>query len=107
MGGMAIVSMSKRRMDRAYDRFYAQHMLAQAAEYYLLCGDKPISSDIFPYQGYSAACNISDCKEVSSMLQNTGGIWKLATYDISIRGPNGQIISEVKVDKLIRNEMFR
>jgi len=106
MGAMAIVTMSKKRMDRAYDSFYAQHMLAQAAEYYLLCGNKSITPDFFPYSGHSASCNIADCKD-KNIPSNTGGNWKLATYDIAVRGPNGQIVSEVKVDKLLRNEIFQ
>lgn len=107
MGAMAIVAMSKKRMDRAYDSFYSQHMLAQAAEYYLLCGNKPITQDIFPYRGYNASCRITDCSDIKGVSANTGGLWKLATYDISVRGPNGLIISEVKVDKLFKNELFQ
>lgn len=107
MGAMAIVAMSKKRMDRAYDSFNEQHMLAQAAEYYLLCGDKPVTQDFFPYRGYSSSCRIEDCKNIQGVSANTGGNWKLASYDIAIRGPNGQIVSEVKVDKLIKNENFQ
>jgi len=106
MGAMAIVSMSKNRMDKAYDRFFAQHMLAQAAEYYLLCGNKPITPDFFPYSGYSTSCNINDCRD-NNVPPNTGGNWKLVTYDISVRGSNGQNISSVKIDKLLRNEIFQ
>jgi type II secretory pathway pseudopilin PulG len=107
MSAMAIVSMSKNRMDKAYNSFNYQHMLAQAAEYYLLCGDKPINQDFFPYRGYTASCAINDCKNIQGVSPNTGGNWKLATYDISVRGPNGQIISEVKVDKLYKNDIFQ
>ncbi|HBM15328.1 MAG TPA: hypothetical protein DD381_03140 [Lentisphaeria bacterium] len=105
MGSMAIVSMSKNRMDKAYDSFFAQHMLSQAAEYYLLCGNKPITPDFFSYSGYSAYCIINDCRD-NNIPMNTGSNWKLVTYDISIRGPNGRNISSVKIDKLIKNEIF-
>lgn len=106
LGAMSIISFSKRRMDRAYDSWFAQHMLAQAAEYYLLCGDKQITPDFFPYRGYSSSCHIGDCSNIDGVSANTGGNWKLSTYDISVKGPNGQIISEVKVDKLFKNELF-
>ena len=82
-------------------------MLAQAAEYYLLCGDKQITHDVFPYSGYSASCRIGDCTNIRNVSANTGGNWKLATYDILVRGPNGQIVSEVKVDKLFKNEILQ
>jgi len=107
MGAMAIVTMSKKRMDRAYDSFYNQHMLAQAAEYYLLCGEKQITPDVFPYRGYNASCRITDCSNIKGVSANTGGNWKLSTYDISVRGPNGQIVSQVKVDKIFKNEIFQ
>lgn len=107
LSAMNIISFSKRRMDRAYDSWFAQHMLAQAAEYYLLCGERQIPPDMFPYRGYNASCRISDCSDIRGVSANTGGNWKLATYDISIRGPNGQIISEVKVDKIFKNELFQ
>ncbi|MEI6055550.1 MAG: hypothetical protein WCR55_05755 [Lentisphaerota bacterium] len=107
LSAMSIISFSKRRMDRAYDSWYAQHMLAQAAEYYLLCGEKQIPPDIFPYRGYNTSCRISDCANIQGVSANAGGNWKLSTYDISVRGPNGQIISQVKVDKIFKNEIFQ
>lgn len=107
LGTMSMVAFSKNRISKAYDSWFSQHLLSQAAEYYLLCGKGQIPQNIFPYQRYSASCTISDCANLRGVSANTGGKWKLVTYDISVRGPNGQIINEVKVDKLYENETFQ
>lgn len=107
MGAMSISAMSKRRMDKAYESFYNQHILAQAAEYFLLCGSRAIEPEFFPFQGYSASCVISDCADIREAPASTGSEWRLATYTISVRGNNAQITNQIKVDKIVKNDMFR
>lgn len=106
LGAMAMVSLSKKRMDKAYNTWFNVHLLAQAAEYYLLCGgNKNISPEYFPYSGYSAQCTVNNCNDLSKdAVPSISGNWKLATYDIIVRDPYGHVISQVKVDKITKNE---
>jgi prepilin-type N-terminal cleavage/methylation domain-containing protein len=106
LAAMSMVSLSKKRLDRAYNTWFKEHLLAQAAEYYLLCGaDKSIPPDYFPYNGYSAQCTITNCNDLSKDdVSSVLGNFKLITYNIGIRDSYGNIISQVKVDKIVKNE---
>ena len=106
LAAMSMVSLSKKRMDKAYNTWFKEHLLAQAAEYYLLCGaNKSIPPDYFPYKEYSAQCAVTNCNDLSKdAATSVSGNCKLVTYDISIRDTYGNIISQVKVDKIVKNE---
>ena len=106
LGGMSMISMSKKRMDKAYNTWLSGHLLAQAAEYYLLCGgDKNIPFEYFPYNGYFAQCVVSNCGDLSQDgVSSVSGNWRLVTYDISVKDTYGKIISQAKVDKIAKNE---
>lgn len=108
LAAMSMVSLSKKRMDKAYTTWFNGHLLAQAAEYYLLCGgSKSITPDFFPYIGYSAQCTVTNCGDLSKdAVPPISGNWRLVTYDIGVRDPQGNIISQVKVDKIIKNEQI-
>jgi prepilin-type N-terminal cleavage/methylation domain-containing protein len=108
LAAMSMVSLSKKRMDKAYTTWFNEHLLVQAAEYYLLCGaNKSILSDYFPYSGYSAKCTVTNCNDLSQdAVFSVSGNWKLVTYDISVRDPYGNILSQVKVDKIVKNEQI-
>lgn len=108
LAGMSMISLSKKRMDKAYATWFNGHLLTQAAEYYLLCGgDKSIQPEYFPYNGYSAQCTINNCDDLSKdSVSPISGNSKLVTYDIKVRDPYGNIISEVKIDKIVKNEQI-
>ncbi len=108
LAAMSMVSLSKKRMDKAYNTWFNGHLLAQAAEYYLLCGaNKSITSDYFPYNGYSAQCTVTNCNDLSKdSVSSISGNWRLVTYDIGVKDPYGNIISQVKVDKIVKNEQI-
>lgn len=99
--GMSILSMSKVRMIKAYERWENEHMLSQAAEYYLLNGGTGvIPQDLFPYSGYTASCVVSQCNDLPAGVPLVIGNWGIVTYDIQLKDSYGKIISETKVDKI-------
>lgn len=103
VAALSLSSSSSRRIEKSFNAWKSQHMLAQAAEYFLLAGDdKHIPSEIFPYNGVSASCFVSEVKEEDSTVKLQED-WSLKTFDIKI-SENGKIISEISVNKIIKEK---
>ncbi|MCP4179332.1 MAG: prepilin-type N-terminal cleavage/methylation domain-containing protein [bacterium] len=101
VGAMAISGSSKRRVDKAYNRWRAQHILTQAGEYYLLCGPNiDIPNDIFPYSDVRASCNANECENLPNNLPAQIKDWSLFTYNIKLTGTYN---INVMVDKIVHS----
>jgi prepilin-type N-terminal cleavage/methylation domain-containing protein len=99
LGSMAMSSNSKLRIEKAYSKWRAQHLLTQAGEYYLLCGsDNSIPNDIFPYEDVRASCNTTDCETLPNSLPTQIKDWSLYTYNIKLTGTYN---INVMIDKIV------
>ena len=103
VAALSLSSSSSRRNEKSFNAWRSQHMLAQAAEYFLLEGaDKHIPTEIFPYTGASASCFLTDAEEESN-TEKLQEDWSLKAFNINI-SENGKIISEILVNKIIKEE---
>ncbi len=106
VAAMSMSYSSKRRIDKAQRRWKTQHMLSQAAEYYLLAGaNSSLPDDIFPYENVEVNCDIRECENLPEDIDINSGQWFLGTYHIELKN-NGKKIKSVKIDKIInKNEL--
>jgi len=107
--GLAIISalgMSSQavtRITKAKARWTNQHMLSQAAEYYLLVGpNSQVTSDIFPYKNVRVSCTVANAEGLPDDVDAVSGQWRLATYEIQLTGGGGEKFQSMKIDKIIQ-----
>ncbi len=97
---------STSRSIRAEVRWHEQHMLAQAAEFYLLAGpNEALPRSIFNYDGYRASCVVEDAEEGlhTEALEDIGS-WRLMNLTVNLIGPNGDIADSLKIDKIMNRD---
>ena len=107
--GMAMVAMmgitmnAARRMGKAVTNWEKQHMLEQAAEYYLLAGPREnIPYEFFPFEGHYARCEIEETSLPEEVKKEIGA-WRLVTLRISIHDNNGEI-DDIFIDQILRDQ---
>lgn len=104
MSAMMLCSLSKSRMDKAYNSWKIENVTSQAAEYYLLTGPgTSIPENIFPYDDITTSCTIGQPEMLPEGIKQQSGQWSLVNYDIQVRKNNGDLLKELKIDKIINN----
>jgi type II secretory pathway pseudopilin PulG len=99
----AMCSQSINRITKAKARWVNQHMLSQAAEYFLLVGaNTPMSTEIFPYRNVQVNCTVVNAEGLPPEVDAVSGQWRLATYEISLSGASGEKLHSLKIDKIIQ-----
>jgi len=106
VAALGLAAGAAKRLGKASRRWQHQHMLTQAAEYYLLAGSKkPIPSELFPYGGYRAECFVDEKPEgLPEGVKTKSGKWILVKVTISIYDPKGKNVASVSLDKIIREK---
>lgn len=102
---LALATIAKQRMFRAQEKWRNQHMLEQAAEYYLLNpGSNDIDQRIFPYKDFYAACSVEPCEdELPDDIDNLSGSWQLSTAKIKVLEREGsKEVKSVNVDLIMK-----
>jgi len=107
VGAMSMSTSSKKRINKAFTNWNKQHMLSQAAEFYLLAGaNAQIPDEIFPYENVSVSCNISENSSLPQNVDNISGDWMLSTYNIELTNSGGNNLKTIKIDKILnKNEL--
>jgi hypothetical protein len=107
--GFAIISASVmcsqsiNRITKAKARWANQHMLSQAAEYFLMAGPKSQPpAEIFPYRNVRVSCTVADVVDLPDGVDAVSGQWRLATYEIQLTGGSGEKLQSLKIDKIIQ-----
>ena len=99
----AMCSQSITRITKAKARWMNQHIISQAAEYYLLAGPKSqVSSEIFPYKNMRVSCTVVNAEGLPAGVDAVYGQWRLATYEIQLTGASGEKLQSLKIDKIIQ-----
>ena len=99
----AMCSQSITRITKAKARWMNQHIISQAAEYYLLAGPKSqVSSEIFPYKNMRVSCTVFNAEGLPAEVDAVSGQWRLATYEIQLTGASGEKLQSLKIDKIIQ-----
>ncbi len=99
----AMCSQSINRTAKAKERWMNQHMISQAAEYFLLAGaNSQVPSDIFPYKNARVSCSLLNAEGLPAGVDAVSGQWRLATYDIRLVGATGEKLQSMRIDKIIQ-----
>jgi len=103
---LSILAVSKSSIVNADTRWLNQHLTTSVVEFYLLGGpNASLPASLLP-NGYSASCEtfiVDDIpEEALEPIQN----WLLAEFVITLYGPNGDLISETHVRKLLKEADF-
>ncbi len=102
-GLMSLTASSKKRAVSGYDNWLHQHILAQAAEFYLLTGnEEAIPENIFPYENYSVSCNILEIDDLPEEMETTIGDWQIIAYKITLFDETNDEIDSITVEKIIK-----
>lgn len=104
-GLMSLMSSATNRVMKAEAKWGEAHKLAQAAEYFLLCGgSEQIPSFVFPYDGWRAECAIEDAEGLPQGVQAAVGEWRLAKVRITVCGDDGREAKSIAVEKILKND---
>jgi type II secretory pathway pseudopilin PulG len=102
---MSIVGGARAQLLRAERRWGRSHLLAQAAEYYLLAGPEarraPVG--ILP-EGFRMDCRLREVDDLPDEALEPIQGWVLGEFVINVYDPGGDSIGEVRVRKLVREE---
>ena len=105
VSAMSILSGARSTLMRAEARWTRQHLLAQAAEVFLLGGPTAeIPEGVLP-EGYSATCEVYAAEEnvPEEALEAIRG-WRLAEYHISVLDSSGVLVAETNLRKVLKEE---
>lgn len=102
---MGILATSRSQILRAERRWGRGHLLAQAAEYYLLAGHRapPPPPDLLP-EGFAASCELVEAFDLPEEALEPIQGWRLGEFRIRVTDPNGHAIGEVRVRKVVLEE---
>ncbi len=106
VAAMSFSIQSNTRVERAFNKWREQHILAQAAEFYLLQGPNvQPADDVFPYssEGYSVSCAVDEPSGLPASVEAHARNWRLALYKISLSTPEGRTRS-LHIEKIIKEE---
>ena len=102
---LQITAAGTRRMNTAVKRRNIQHMLSQAAEYYLLAGPKAeIPQKFFPFEGYTPSCEVGMPDISEDIKTDSSSNWNLVKLTIRITDNNGKVVGAIEMDKILRTE---
>lgn len=102
---MTIVATGRAQVLRSERRWARAHNLAQAAEYFLLAGARgsAVPDGLLP-QGYSMTCELVEVTDLPEEALEPISGWRLGEFVIQVMDPNGNLVGETRVRKLVREE---
>jgi len=101
---MAVLGGARSTLLRAENRWARQHILAQAAELYLLGGvNVQMPKGTLP-DGYSSSCELYQVEDVHEEALEPIGNWILCEYRIVVYDRGGKAMAETKVQKVLKEE---
>ncbi len=101
---MGVVGGARSTLLRAEQRWARQHLLAQAAEFYLLAGaEADFPGDLLP-DGFSAACELYQVEDIHEDALEAIEGWLLCEYHVMLYDETGTMIAETRVRKVLKEE---
>ena len=104
-GLLSLLIASQKRIAASYEKWERMHMLAQAAEYYMLMGEDPggIPEDFFPYKGYRITVTYEDVPDdqIPDDYNNLLGQLPLKCMVVNLeRDGDGKLLDQLKIDRI-------
>ena len=105
MVSLNITANSASRSTRSDQRWRHQHMLAQAAEFYLLAGPQaPLPESVVPYDGYTVACEVVEPELGDQDTPAEIGNWRLACLKITLTDSRGKVVETLNIEKILHRD---
>jgi hypothetical protein len=101
---VGIVGGARARILRAESRWGRQHLLSQAAEFFLLCGPSASCPEGLLPEGFSADCSVSLAEDLPEEALAPQEGWVLGRFHVRVYDISGALMAECTVDKLLREE---
>ena len=96
---------SSKRSLKAYKVWNQQHVLAQAAEFYLLAGPRAeLPESVFPYDNYSVNCEVIEAEGLPDDGMAEVGSWRLMCFNIQLSDSEGKVVETLKIDKIMHQD---
>lgn len=100
---LSLLMAATTRIELASARRNRRHMLAQAAEYYLLAGPKnAIPEEFFPFPGWRVECVMEEPEDLPEGVEPQFGLWRLARFRIKLHDETGTEVDELVVEKIVK-----
>lgn len=108
--GLAVafgVSASGRlRTMRSYRDMLEEHMLIQAAEYYMLdCRTDKLPEEVFPYRDYSASVSFSRPENLPDGISDELRPFKLAVMRVTLVNQEEKPCGELTVERIVPDDL--
>ena len=102
---MGIVAGARSTLLRAETRWARQHLLAQAAEFYLLGGPTAQMPENLLPDGCTASCEVYAVEDniEEEALEPIRG-WCLAEFHITVLDSGGKLMAETRVRKVLKED---
>jgi len=105
MVALDTASNATRRSGKAYKVWNRQHILAQAAEFYLLAGPRAeLPESVFPYKNYSVTCDVVEVEGLPDDGVAEVGSWQLMCLNIKLHDENGDTVESLKIDRIMHGD---
>jgi len=105
MVSLSMASNSTNRSFKAYKVWKRQHVLAQAAEFYLLAGPtEEMPEQIFPYDDYSVSIEVTEPEGVSDESLSEIGSWRLVCLKLQLMDESSTVVETLKIDKIMHRD---
>lgn len=101
---VGIVGGARARILRAESRWGRQHLLSQAAEFYLLAGPAAAPPPGLLPQGFSCEMALSRVEDLSEAALEPQDGWVLGRFDIRVYDTAGDLLAQCQVEKVVREE---
>ena len=101
---MGIVAGARSTLLRAETRWARQHLLAQAAEFYLLGGPTAQMPESLLPDGCTATCEVYAVEDIEEEALETIRGWCLAEFHISVLDSGGNLMGETRVRKVLKED---
>ena len=101
---VSILAGARSRLMRAERDWARQHLMSQAAEWYLLAGVMTAPPAGLLPPGFSAQARLERVEELPEEVREPLDGWVLGRYVIGLTGRSGESLGELPIDKLVRED---
>jgi Tfp pilus assembly protein PilV len=103
LAGLSLIASSQQRLTKASKRWHEQHLLTQAAEYFLLTnGSASPPAEVFSDPDYSVRCDWDEPGDLPEGVNPVLGGWKLRTMNVVLSDKDGRVARKIAIDRIMK-----